>query len=432
MINNENYNPNKDTRFKTPQIRDDLCDFNHAYIVVAGKITVTNPGNNINIYDIKVSLKNSAPFFNCILKINNQLIEDTQDLDIAMPMYNLLYSSKNFRKTTGPFWNYYPDKPNSAYTFFADTPNNRRERERIFRSIRNSKSFDYKTKFVNPLPGVNDVANNDVTSESEEIKIVIPLENLSNFIFSLDFLMINTEIELILKWSQNCVLTSKSTRNGLPQSDDNPPLPAANAINRPKDLKFNITDCKLYILVVTLQEKYDNELLKDLKTGISFDYIWNRYRTQIINQPSTNNLNFLIDPTFNNVNTLFVLAFPNEEDRSSFSKYYVPNVEIKDYNALIDLQPFYDIPMKNKEETYKNIIELINHDNYTTGNSLDYEYFCKHYKLIAIDLSKQNSDFKNQQINFIGKLEQNATIFFIIEEKMTTGIKFAQNSLTIV
>ena len=128
-----------------------------------------------------------------------------------------------------------------------------------------------------------------------------------------------------------------------------------------------------------------------------------RYRTQIINQPATNNLIFLIDPTFNNVNELFVLAFPNEEDRSSFSKYYMPTVEIKDYNVLIDLQPFYDIPIKNKEQTYEAITELFNHDNYTTRNSLTYEYFCNHYKLIAIDLSKQNSDFKNQQINFVGK-----------------------------
>ena len=126
----------------------------------------------------------------------------------------------------------------------------------------------------------------------------------------------------------------------------------------------------------------------------------------VVNQPATNNLNFLIDPTFNNVNRLFVLAFPNE---FSFSKYYTPTVEIKDCNVLIDLQPFYDIPIKNKEQTYKAITELINHDNYTTRNSLTYEYFCKHYKLIAVDLSKQNSDFENQQINFIDKLEQNAT-----------------------
>ena len=77
-----------------------------------------------------------------------------------------------------------------------------------------------------------------------------------------------------------------------------------------------------------------------------------RYRTRIINQTATNNLKFLTDPTFNNVKRLFVLAFPNEEYRSSFSKYYTPTVEIKDYNVLIDLQPFYDIPIKNKEQTY--------------------------------------------------------------------------------
>ena len=82
------------------------------------------------------------------------------------------------------------------------------------------------------------------------------------------------------------------------------------------------------------------------------------------------------------------MAFPNEEDRSLFSKYYIPNIEIKDYNVLTDLQPFYDIPIKNKEETYKNIIELFNHDNYTTGIYLDYEYFSRYYKLIAIDLSE--------------------------------------------
>ena len=126
------------------------------------------------------------------------------------------------------------------------------------------------------------------------------------------------------------------------------------------------------------------------------------------------------------------MAFPNEEDRSSFSKYYMPNVKIKDYNVLIDLQPFYDIPIKSKEQTYKAITELFNHDNYTTGNSLTYEYFCNHYKLIAIDLSKQNSEFQNRQINFVGKVEQNATIFFITEEKVTIVIKFEKNTLTII
>ena len=79
------YNKNKDIRFKTNQLRNDLCHFNDAYIVVTGKITATNPGND-DVYIRKVSLKNSAPFFNCTLKINSQLIEDSQDLPIVMPM----------------------------------------------------------------------------------------------------------------------------------------------------------------------------------------------------------------------------------------------------------------------------------------------------------------------------------------------------------
>ena len=112
-------------------------------------------------------------------------------------MFNLLYYSKNFRKTTGSFGNYYPDIPKSGYVYNADITAACIERERILKLMHNSESFDYKTKFINPLPGVNDDANNDVTRESET-KIVILLKNLNNFIFSLDFLMINTEIELIL------------------------------------------------------------------------------------------------------------------------------------------------------------------------------------------------------------------------------------------
>ena len=150
-----------------------------------------------------------------------------------------------------------------------------------------------------------------------------------------------------------------------------------------------------------------------------------------MNQTTTNNLKFLMDPTFNNVNRLFVLAFPNEEDRRSFSKYYTPTVEIKVYNVIIVGEPFYETPIKNKNETCKAIPELIRNDLLRTGNKFNFEYFYEHCKLIAIDLSKQISDLRNQLVNFIGRLEQNATIFFIVEEKETTGLKFLQNSLTI-
>ena len=153
-------------------------------------------------------------------------------------------------------------------------------------------------------------------------------------------------------------------------------------------------------------------------------------------QASNDNLNYLIDPTFTDVNRLFVLSFKNEEDRTSFSKYYLPKVEIKDLNVLTDGKPFFEIAVKNKEEVYEAIIEISKNTDYTTGNLLDYEYFSKHYKLIAIDLSKQtelgNPDLK-QQINFIGRLEENnATMFFFIEEKEETTFDFSQNSVTVV
>ena len=191
----------------------------------------------------------------------------------------------------------------------------------------------------------------------------------------------------------------------------------------------------MYVPVVTLSTEEDNELLNKLKLGFKRTIKWNKYMSQMSNQTANNNLNYLIDRTFSNVSRLFVLSFENEEDRTSFPNYYVPKVEIKDYNIIIDGKPFFEIPVKNKEETYEKTIEISENSDYTTGNLLDYEYFKDHYKLIAIDLSKQseleNSDI-NQQINFIGRLEQNATMFFIIEKKEETTLDFLQNSATIV
>ena len=153
------------------------------------------------------------------------------------------------------------------------------------------------------------------------------------------------------------------------------------------------------------------------------------------NQTKNNNLNYLFDPTFTNVNRLFVLSFENEDDRVSFSKYYLPKVEIKNFNGLIDGKPFFEYPVKNKEEAYEAIIEMSKNNNYTTGNLLDCEYLKDHYNLIAIDLSKQieleNTKLK-QQINFIGRLKEDAAMFFIIEKKEETTFDFSQNSVTVV
>ena len=154
-------------------------------------------------------------------------------------------------------------------------------------------------------------------------------------------------------------------------------------------------------------------------------------------QPQNNNFNYLIDPTFTKVNRLFVLSFPrnnNTDSRYSFSDYYVPKVKVNDFNVLIDGKSFFDLPVKSDEEAYEKIIDLSNNSDYTTGNLLDYAYYKKHHKLIAIDLSKQTKLKDPQQINFIGKLLKNtaATMFFIIEKSEETTFNFTQNSVKIV
>ena len=163
-----------------------------------------------------------------------------------------------------------------------------------------------------------------------------------------------------------------------------------NRGDSPTNATFKVTDTKLYVPVVTLSAENDDKLLEPLKTGFKRTIKWNKYRSEMSNQTINNNLNYLIDPTFTNLNRLFVLSYENETDRISFKKYYVPKIEIKDFNVLIDGKPFFfDIPVKNKEEAYEQIIEMSRNNNYATGDLLDYEYFSKHYKLIATDLSKQ-------------------------------------------
>ena len=127
-------------------------------------------------------------------------------------------------------------------------------------------------------------------------------------------------------------------------------------------------------------------------------------------QPQNNNLNYLIDPTFTKVNSLFVFSFTRNSEgdhRDSFSNYYVPKIEIKDFNVLIDGKSFFDLPVKD-EEAYEEIIEISRNIHYATGNVLDFAYFKENYRLIIIDLSKQSKLKDPQQISFIGKLENQA------------------------
>ena len=186
---------------------------------------------------------------------------------------------------------------------------------------------------------------------------------------------------------KNCVLISIATREA-----DYEINPVVYEINNPKNATFQITDTKLYVPVVTLSKENDIKLLEQLKSGFKRTIKWNKYRSQMTIQPQNNNLNYLIDPTFTNVNRLSVLSFSrnsNTDSRYSYSNYYLPKVEINDFNILIDGKSFFDLPVKNAKEAYEKIIEISNNNDYTTGNLLDFAYLKKNYKLIAIDLSKQ-------------------------------------------
>ena len=123
-----------------------------------------------------------------------------------------------------------------------------------------------------------------------------------------------------------------------------------------------------------------------------------------------------------------------KDHRDSFSHYYVPSLEIKDFNVLIDGKGFFDLPVKNEEEAYEKIIDMSNNNDCTSGNLLDFVYFRKNYNLIAIDLSMQTRLKDLQQISFIGKLlaTRGAKMFFIIEISEETTLNFSQNSVTII
>ena len=172
-----------------------------------------------------------------------------------------------------------------------------------------------------------------------------------------------------MTWFESCVLIEISAREANYDADPN-----VYEIDSPENATFKITDVKLFVPVVTLSKENDIKLLEQLKTGFKRTIKWNKYRSQMSIQPQNNNFNYLIDPTFTNVNRLFVLPFPrnnNTDSRYSFSHYYVPKVKVNDFDVLNDEKSFFDLPVKNDEEAYEKIIDMSNNSDYTTGNLLD-------------------------------------------------------------
>ena len=157
----DRYKPSKQIRFKTSMQRSDLCDLIDVYIVVKGDITLrkTDRRRFSDRRNRLLAFKNNASFTNCISKINNVLIDNAEDLDIVMPMYNLLEYSKNYRKTTGSLWNYYRDEPNNPPLNDDDPPTINYNAD----PITNSESFKYKSSITGKTSNANqeDGENNE-------------------------------------------------------------------------------------------------------------------------------------------------------------------------------------------------------------------------------------------------------------------------------
>ena len=335
-----------------------------------------------------VVFKNCAPFVNCISEINNTQIGNAKDIDIVMPMNNLIEYSDNYAKTTGRLWQYFRDEPVD--------------------DIEDSESFKSKVKITGKTP------NND---NEKNVEIMVPLKYLSNFWRTLEMPLINCEVNLILTWSSTCVITEYNGAG-----------------------TFAITDTKLFVPVVTLSTQENTKFLQQLKSGFKRVINWNKYLSKPELLRQNPNLNYLIEPSFQGVNRLFILAFENDTQRTSHSGYYLPSVEIKNYNILVNGENFFDQPVKNNKVTYENIRKIATGqgDGYTTGCLLDYSYFADTYKMIAVDLSKQQALDADptaiQQINFTANLDRagNTRVYFILEEAKETILDFSQRTVKVL
>ena len=249
---------------------------------------------------------------------------------------------------------------------------------------------------------------------------MVPLKYLSNIWRTLEMPLINCEVNLILTWSSTCVLISTNVQN--------------------QNATFAINDTKLYVPIVTLSTQENTKFLQQLKSGFKRVINWNKYFSKPELLAQNPNLNYLIEPNFQGVNRPFALAFENDDDRTSFDEYFYPTVEIKDYNIMINSEHVFDQPIKNNKVTCENIrkIAVGQGDDYTTGCLLDYLYFADTYKMIAVDLSKQqaldNDPRAIQQINFTANLDRagNTRVYVILEEAKETILDFSQGTVKVL
>ena len=316
-----------------------------------------------------------------------------------MSMHNLIEYSDNYSKTSGSLWQYCKDIPavdnNNAIVNFSE--NNLTD------------SFNFKVKMIK------------ITGDgTKNFEIIVPLSHLSAFWRSLELPLINCEVNLILTSSANCVIVSTNVAN--------------------QNATFAVTDTKLYVPVVTLSTQDNAKLLQQLNSDFKRVINWNKYLSKPELFAQNPSLNHLVEPNFQGVNRLFILAFETDTQITSAKGYYLPSVGIKDYDIMINGENVFDQPIKNNKVTHENIrkIATCQGDDFTTGCLLDYPYFKDSYKMIAVDLSKQQALDADpraiQQIKFTANLDRagNTRIYFILEEVKETILNFAQGTVRVL
>ena len=393
--NNTNYSVNKDTgadnpdtiKYDTRVLKPNLCDYAEAYILIDGTIRAAAANANT-----RLALKNCAPFTKCNLEINDEHVDTAENLDITVPMYNLIEYSDNYQDSSATLYQNKRDEPpedDAVADLTAD----------------NSSSLKYKVSLLgNPV-----VANNIARIN---VKVVVPLKYLSNFFRSLEMPLINCKIKLNLTWKKECVL---STDDG-------------NAV-------FIINDTKMYVPVVTLSKEDKKDFIEQQNKGFQRSIYWNEYKTKEINENANANVFKYInlDPSFQGVNRLFVMASNRangQPTRNGQQKYYLPRIDLEKYNVIIDRRNFYDNPIESDIEKHRELKKVMigKGEDYTTGSLLDFNYFDKHYKLVAVDLSKQKEldadSTAIQQIEFKYMLGTNSTICWVLEKSKETILEF--------
>ena len=400
--NNTNYGVNKDTgadnpdtiKYDTRVLKPNLCDYAEAYILIDGTIRAAAANANT-----RLALKNCAPFTKCNLEINDEYVDTAENLDITMPMYNLMEYSDNYQDSSATLYHYKQDGPPEANAIADLTADN-------------SSSFKYKVSLLG-----NPVLDGNITKRS--VKVVVPLKYLSNFFRSLEMPLSNCKIKLNLTWKKECVFSNQ----------------AGNAV-------FIINDTKMYVPVVTLSKEDNKDFIEQQNKGFQRSIYWNEYKTKKINEnPDANMFKYInLDPSFQGVNKLFVMTYNRangQPTRNGQQKYYLPRIDLEKYNVIIDGRNLYDNLIESDIEKYRELKKVMigKGEDYTTGSLLDFNYFDKLYKLVAVDLSKQkelDADPRAiQQIEFKYMLGTNSTIYWVLEKSKETILEFYKGTVKV-